>query len=311
MHKGTREPRREVVVRLNSGLGNQLFQLTQGMALAERFKARLSFDTTWFRLVSGIHPIKRKFRLAQFRVPLPEAFAGPKRLAVGIVAALHDKTGWGSLLLATLGRMQVIQEAPKSQQPDSGLSGILADRIYFNGYWQSSGPFLQVRDKLLPALSLRNSISPEAERLIAKATATNAGFIHVRRGDYIHFMGDAGTLPLDYYSRALSKIRECGKEVTNWMLFSDDQDWLRTNFDFVPNAEIIDYQSCCRDTEDLMIMKACSAGIIANSSYSWWGAALGDRPNRPIITPDRYWRNSDWPAADWALPNWTQVRAWI
>jgi hypothetical protein len=124
-------------------------------------------------------------------------------------------------------------------------------------------------------------------------------------------MGEDGLLPASYYSRALLKMRDIGKEVGHWMIFAEDLDWARANLSFVPNSEIVHYRSASRDIEDLMIMKACSAGIVANSSYSWWGAALGDRPNQPVVAPDRYWNQPDSSLSDWLLPNWDQVQAWI
>ena len=301
----------EVIIRLSSGLGNQLFQLAQGMALAEKTEARLRLDTTWFQLVSGIHPVKRHLRIPQFKVTLTEAFSGPRRLVVGMLAALFDKTQRGQLLLSVLGRMQVIQEIPGGHRKNCEATESRRMRVYLNGYWQTSGPFLQIRDSLLPMLEPRNPISADAETLIAKATCDNTGFIHVRRGDYVSFMGEDGLLPASYYSRALLKMRDIGKEVGHWMIFAEDLDWARANLSFVPNSEIVHYRSASRDIEDLMIMKACSAGIVANSSYSWWGAALGDRPNQPVVAPDRYWNQPDSSLSDWLLPNWDQVQAWI
>ena len=300
----------EVVVRLNSGLGNQLFQLAQGMALAEQRNARLHFDTTWFSLISGLHPVKRQLRLPALSVSLPEAFSGPKRLAVGLLAAFFDKTRRGKSILSALGRMQVIQEDHLDLKHGARLSEISAARIYLNGYWQTNTPFMSVRNKLLAALRPRSPLSRGAEALIAKAHSKNVAFIHVRRGDYLHFMGEEGALPVSYFSRAIARIQETGKAIKQWFIFSEDNDWAQANLGFVPNAEIVNHQSTNRDIEDLMVMKSCSAGIIANSSYSWWGAALGDHPDRPIIAPDRYWRNADWTTKGWALPHWTAIHGW-
>jgi len=300
----------EIIVRLNSGLGNQLFQLTQGMSLAERINARLSYDTTWFGMVSGFHPVKRQLRLPEFSVPLPESFKGLKRLAVGVLAAFFDKTSRGRSLLCSLGRAHVIQESGLDPKCNDDHKAINADRFYLNGYWQTNAPFIQVRDRLLPVLQPRNPLSSDARALIAKAEERNSGFIHVRRGDYIHFMGESGALPVGYYSRALAKMQDAGKQVAHWMIFSEDNDWAKANLSFVPNAEIVDYQSPNRDVEDLIIMKACSAGIIANSSYSWWGAALGDHQDRPVIAPDRYWKNANYDSSRWMLPSWYAVEAW-
>jgi hypothetical protein len=300
----------EVVIRLNSGLGNQLFQLAQGMALAEQRHARLHFDTTWFSLISGLHPVKRQLRLPALSVSLPEAFSGPRRLAVGVLAAFFDKTHRGKSILSALGQMQVIQEDPLNLKHGDGPSDVGAGRTYLNGYWQTNTPFMSVRDKLLPILRPKSPLTQGAEALVAKANTGIAGFIHVRRGDYLHFMGEKGTLPVSYYSRAFTKMQAAGKRVAQWMIFAEDTDWARANLSFVPNAEIVDYPSPNRDIEDLIIMKTCSAGIIANSSYSWWGATLGDRPDRPIIAPERYWQGSETSTSAWTLPSWLRVKAW-
>ncbi len=304
------QAKREVVVRLNSGLGNQLFQLAQGLGLAEQRNARLRYDTTWFRLVSGLHPVKRRLRLPELGVLLPEAFGGPRRLAVGIVAAFFDKTRRGKHLLSALGNMRVIQESAHSNKQDEDFANIKCERVYLNGYWQTNGSFMLIRNNLLPILKPRHPLSSGAEALIAKANAINTGFIHVRRGDYIHFMGDTGLLPVGYYSRSFSAMQGLSINIARWMIFSEDTAWAQANLNFIPNAEVVDYRSPNRDIEDLMIMKSCSAGIIANSSYSWWGAALGDRSDRPIITPDRYWKDGGRDSQGWALPEWIRVKAW-
>jgi hypothetical protein len=302
----------QVVVRLTSGLGNQLFQLAQGMSVAAENRASLSFDTTWFQLISGLHPVRRQLRLSKFRVSLPEAFDGPRRLAVGLFAAFFDKTGKGKSLLAGLGGMQVIQENPHSPEstapPKSTASN--TGRIYLNGYWQTSESFIKIRESLLPKLEPVDAISSNTKSLLASIRSGETGFIHVRRGDYIHFLGEKGTLPASYYSRAISALRASGKRISRWLIYAEDQQWAHENLGFISDATVIDYESANRDVEDLMVMKECSAGIIANSSYSWWGAALGEHINRPIIAPDRYWRDSSQSLERWILPHWTQVKAW-
>jgi hypothetical protein len=300
----------EVVVRLTSGLGNQLFQLAQGMALAERMNARLRYDTTWFGLVAGLHPVKRELKLPELSVPLPEAFRGPMRLIIGLLAAYFDKMGRGKWPLSIAGKMQVIQENTLYPDFNNDLGAIKGKRIYLNGYWQTSTPFVLVCDKLLPMLRPKSPLSMGAEALIAKANTGVTGFIHVRRGDYLHFMGAKGTLPVSYYSRAFTKMQAAGKRVAQWMIFAEDTDWARDNLSFISDAEIVDYPSPNRDIEDLIIMKTCSAGIIANSSFSWWGAALGNHPDRPIIGPDRYWQGSQTSTSAWTLPLWLRVKAW-
>lgn len=300
----------EVVVRLSSGLGNQLFQLAHGLWLARERDASLKFDTIWFQLVSGIHPVRRQLRLNEFMVDLPEAFRGARRLLVGLLAAVYDKYGRGGRALSELGKMCIVQEGAEDGNNMATLSDGVDHRCYLNGYWQTGRAFLAVREQLLPMLVPKHPLSPGAEKYIAQAGSGPTGFVHVRRGDYMHFMGEAGLLPPSYYAQALPMFDVAGTHIARWLVFSEDLAWSKENLQFIPNAEFVDYLSPRRDIEDLMIMKECSAGIIANSSYSWWGAALGERHNRLIIAPDRYRQNATSADSEWALPSWKQIKAW-
>jgi hypothetical protein len=300
----------EMIVRLSSGLGNQLFQLSHGMWLAVKSRAELRFDTTWFRLVSGIHPVKRQLRLNQFQFELPEAFRGLTRWAIGLLAALYDKNRHGKWALEKMGRLRIVQEEVGAAILHGTPKTASFPRTYLNGYWQWSEPYLAIRDRLLPKLVPKWQLSPGAQEQIDRTKTRSTGFMHVRRGDYLHFMGETGTLTARYYADALSDLKSAGKQVDQWLIFTEDIPWVSANLDFVPNARIVDFHSDNRDIEDLMIMKACSAGIIANSSYSWWGAALGERSERPIVAPDRYWKFADSAWSRWALPSWRPVSGW-
>ena len=300
---------KRVTVRLCSGLGNQLFQFVCGLAQSRRWQTPLSFDTTWYELIARMHTPLRDLRLGKMGLLVHEAFKGWPRWGVGLAAAAFDRTYRGRAFLEMIGKMTVIQETKplrRQRWPDQAP----ANHVYLNGYWQTADHFLSVQDEMQRMIHPTAPLSSDADALIAKASTINTGFIHVRRGDYIHFMGDTGLLPVGYYSRSFSAMQGLGKNINRWMIFSEDAAWAQANLSFIPNAEIIDYGSPNRDIEDLMIMKSCSAGIIANSSYSWWGAALGDRSDRPIITPDRYWKDSGWDSQGWALPEWIRVKAW-
>lgn len=300
---------KKVIVRICSGLGNQLFQITCGMAAAAKLGATLACDTTWYPLVSGIHRPIRQFRLDRLRLPICEAFRGPRRLAVGLVSAFYDRTGRGRDLLQQAGNMVLIQErqAMRSQQLDCQDD---ARRIYLNGYWQTADHFLAIREPLLPLLAPRNGISGAARHWVDRIQSRQTCFVHIRRGDYAELVGDSGLLPVEYYRRAASVVTEHFGGDVQWIVFAEDHAWARQHMDFLPGWQLMDYESCQRDIEDLHLMAACDAGIIANSSYSWWGAAMGDRAGRPIIAPDRYWKRDGTDTTAWRLPSWQAVTAW-
>jgi Glycosyl transferase family 11 len=297
-----------VISRLSSGLGNQLFQLAHGVWLAEMLAAELRFDTTWFPLVSRLHPAKRALSLRKFRIDVPEEFRGLRRWTIGSLAAIQNRFGFGGYALQRVGNLKLMQES--SDEPTGYRKLASRTRLYVDGYWQTREPFTSVRHLLVPYLVPRQPLCEKAQQLINTTTAQPTGFIHVRRGDYIDYGGDKATLPLRYYKDALQLLASEGVNVYRWLVFSDDINWTRSNFSFLKVAEFVDYQSVNRDVEDLMIMKSCAAGIIANSSYSWWGAALGSVQARPIVTPDRYWRHHASLAHNWSLPHWHHVEAW-
>ncbi len=299
-------PKHEVVVRFTSGLGNQLFQLACALSTAATSKAQVKADTTWYSLVAPLHQPRRHFRLPALGISLPEAFHGLRRWNLGFTAAAFDRWGRGRKILERLGSMRVVQETTpmkmqKIQEPFPW------ERMYLNGYWQTADHFLAVREELQRMICPKAPISSGARDLKSRIAKRQTGFIHIRRGDYCSLAGETGLLPLEYYKQAVASFEG---SAWHWLVFSEDEDWARQNIGFLPSWDLVTYQSENRDVEDLLLMASCNGGIVANSSYSWWGAALGDRPERPIVTPDRYWKHSDCSAATWALPSWTQVKAW-
>lgn len=295
-----------VIVRLTSGLGNQLFQYACGLALARRKGAELKFDTTWFQLVASLHRPVRSLRIQELGLPIAEEFTGIRRLIVGMAAAAFDGFRQGKVFVQQLAKAQLIQEASPLKKHTWGKQAETS-RVYLNGYWQTSDHFLAVHEELQRKIRSRPLTSSGAQDLNLRIRRRQSGFIHIRRGDYTTLVGETGLLPGQYYENAVERIGDSG---LHWFVFSEDGDWARSNLGFLRSWELVNYESGNRDTEDLQLMAACDAGIIANSSYSWWGAAIGDRRDRPIIAPDRYWRTADWTTREWVLPNWKVIEAW-
>jgi hypothetical protein len=136
------------------------------------------------------------------------------------------------------------------------------------GYWQSEAYFTKIQDKVRAAFKF-----PERSRLPYIAA-------HVRRQDYVgleHFHGMPG---LDYYRRAIAHIRREVGALVPVLVFSDDRNWCKQNF---PDFEIAEGDN---KYEDLNTMSRCEYHVIANSSYSWWGAYLG--PQKLIVAPKQW-----------------------
>jgi hypothetical protein len=171
-------------------------------------------------------------------------------------------------------------------------TGIAFDPRYLNvqepttlrGLWWSEEYFKdvkdQIRDELLPAFA----IPPVAQELAKTMQSSNSVFIHVRRGDYtIPKVADfQGQMTMPYYEKALELVASKHPNPRAF-IFSDDTEWCLKN---TPWGEVVQI----RDRYiDLWLMRQCRHAIIANSSYSWWGAWLGDdQTDRVVVGPERW-----------------------
>ena len=159
----------------------------------------------------------------------------------------------------------------------------------YTGYWQSYKYFIDNWYLFKEEINLdKFNTDPET---LNQINISNSVSVHVRRGDYINnlkvsaFMGN---LKLDYYNYAIDLAQ---KQMKNpiFFFFSDDIEWVKNNFTgknfyFVKN----DYDNFKLPFKDLLLMKNCKHNIIANSSFSWWGAWLNENPNKIIFAP-KYW----------------------
>jgi hypothetical protein len=170
--------------------------------------------------------------------------------------------------------------------------GMRYDEKYFNlglqrsmamvGYWQSEQYFKNVIPKVLQAFQFKDPLSPTAAYWLDEIgnSCCDATFLHVRRKDYVGLQNVHGMPTLKYYSEALTQVPHGPVYV-----FSDDIEWCRQSF----LGHGFHFVEGTTKFEDLQLMKACRHAIIANSSFSWWGAWLGDcwQP-RTVIAPKQW-----------------------
>ena len=147
------------------------------------------------------------------------------------------------------------------------------ENCVYHGYFQSEKYFKHNRDYILECFNF----STESEHRYEELLKTKTVSLHVRRGDYVNLQNHHPLLSRDYYDRALMEIGE----VDTIFVFSDDIDWCKENLS-LPNAEYVENQ---KYIEDLKLMSLCDYNIIANSSFSWWGAWLNTSENKKVVAP--------------------------
>lgn len=181
--------------------------------------------------------------------------------------------------------------------------------VYLCGYWQTEKYFVEIAPILREDLTVKQPLGGSNLGMMEKIKACTAVSLHVRRGDYVADPPTASThgiLPLEYYQAAIGLIRERISAPT-FFVFSDEIPWVRENLR-VDDAEVVyvDHNSTDTDYEDLRLMSHCQHHIIANSSFSWWGAWLSSYENKIVIAP-RKWYAIDLDTRDLVPESWIRL----
>jgi hypothetical protein len=278
-----------VIAIVKGGLGNQLFIYAAARALALRTGRTLHLDTTRGYAKDDFG---RRYRLNHFPIkatPMPEEW----RIAPTLKHPRHKIIRAFSKLLP---RDQRTYFAELHNTSAAQLTALLPRRarVTLLGYWQNEAYFAD------HAAPIRTELAPPAptdepnRALGEKFAATESVFLHFRRVRYSHLLGR------DYYQPAIDAI--CARlSKPRFVLFGDDLNWPRQNLDFRgANVELITHNSG-DELADLWLMSQCRHAVVANSSFSWWGAWLGDaaagrlvfapaQAGWPVVMPERWQR---------------------
>ena len=278
-------------VSLHGGLGNQLFQYAFGRAISEKFKSSIEFDIYGFNFDLFY---KRKLELDYFQIKnykyVHKSFLFK---SARLIAFLHNKIPITSFLLKSI----IITDKNVDTYLDSYKPNISGDR-YFYGYWQDEKYFYSLRNDLRKEILIKDELSTKNKILAKEIASKNSIALHCRRlhgvgatSNIIENSDKSQTLNLDYYLQAISYIQE-RVEDPYFFVFSDSPDWAREHLSFIQNVSFLELNRGF-DYEDIVLMSLCNHNIIANSSFSWWGAWLGESKDKVIIAPSmiRYMPN--------------------
>jgi hypothetical protein len=288
-----------IITRLIGGLGNQMFQYAAGRRLAHHHNTDLFLDVTGFASYA-----LRKYELDIFRI---NATIAPSDLLKHVSFSRKDAVRFGIRNLFTgESAVQYIKEKSPDFQEEI-LS--LPDNVYLDGYWQSEKYFAEIADIISQEFSIINPPSIINQQLMEEIDKCNSVSVHIRRGDYvtnpetrrIHYVCDE-----DYYLRAIAKMMEC-VEYPSFFIFSDDPEWAQRHI--IPDAPVkdISHNPPNPSHEDLRLMMQCHHHIIANSSFSWWGAWLGKKPGQIVIAPTNWFAVEMYSSKDKIPNHWLKI----
>ncbi len=293
-----------IISQIAGGLGNQMFQYALGRSIALRTKEELKLDISGLTgSGSDLRNTPRTFALDSCNVRIRLADAGECDCLKYRCAPAHRKL-WSALRR----RPQpygAFCYRERGRRFNPKILEVTGD-AYLIGYWQSYKYFIDFDSQLREEFTPRNPISARTSNYESIIAKTNAVSVHVRRGDYIsNATANAfhGTCNVQYYRDA---IRAIGERVKNprYFVFSDDLEWSRSHLDFVHPVTFVEYAGLSREIEDIYLMRKCRHNIIANSTFSWWGAWLNEHPNRIAVTPKRWFRDPRIETRDMIPPDW-------
>jgi hypothetical protein len=282
------------IVKINGGLGNQMFQYAFALMLDQRYgDARL--DLGWIEK----YPAHNGYELDSiFRVSIPTC-TSEERERLGDVS----DNSLGKLRR----RLRLTKRTHYSSSAFGYDSGALerAGDAYYSGYWQSFRYFEGREETIRDAFTFTSSLGPKDEALLASLSGRTSVGIHVRRGDFLRYHMASGICGEDYYERAIAAAL-VGAHEPILVFFSDDLDWCKERLRAPCEAAYVDWNAGKDSHADMRLMSLCDALVIANSSFSWWGAWLG-KPDRKIFAPARWLAAGYRDNKDIAPPTWIRV----
>ncbi len=286
-----------IILGLKGGIGNQLFQYAFGRHLALRNDCELQFDTEGLRRANEIGNIYRDFALPAFNIPTIEASRAD---------IVRLKYPYGPLSKAwRLFRGKVLKQYYIMYD-----ERLLTRRgeYYADGYYQSPRYFDAIRPTLLADLTLKNPLSSGAATIATRIAGATAVSLHVRRGDYAtnpRVIYEYGTCSVSYYRTAMKHIESAVSTPVTYFVFSDDIAWVKDNLPVGADTVYVD-DPTISDVESLTLMSLCTHNIIANSSFSWWGAWLNQHPEKMVVAPTPWFEHQ--PTDPDLIPNdWIRI----
>ncbi|MDP3332699.1 MAG: alpha-1,2-fucosyltransferase [Methylococcaceae bacterium] len=278
-----------IISHILGGIGNQMFQYAAGRALSlvnnQQFLVDLS-DFSNYRLHHGFE-LTRVFNL---------------NAEAASIAAVNEMLGWRANRWAkrVLRRPQFVYlrgrkfivEPHFNYWPDFVN---LQDNCYLYGYWQSEKYFKQFESTIRHDFTFREPLTGHNAELAIEMKNSQSVSLHVRRGDYVSNPKNSSLLEvcsLDYYHKAISYIAE-RIEHPVFYIFSDDIEWVRQNLPMGFPYVYVDNNRLADSYKDMQLMGLCRHHIIANSSFSWWGAWLNANPEKLVIAPKNWFSNGN------------------
>jgi Glycosyl transferase family 11 len=316
-----------IIARLEGGLGNQLFQYAAARMLSKKHSSLLKLDLSWFETqklrqyklqnfnisanfatqeefetIVGNYSITKWLYLKSRRKlgfnQSPSDIANQREVAAIIYGDRYNLFKWWIARVRHKVGLHHAEKAlyqkgryfrAKYHHFDPELLDA-PDCVYLDGFWQSEKYFVDVEETIRREFTLRKPQGTLMHQMTKAIDSQCSISLHVRRGDMANDLKASnlhGTCSLDYYNRSIEYITERIAQ-PHFFIFSDDPDWVKEKLELHFPSTTVSSDSSLADYEELILMSRCQHHIIANSSFSWWGAWLNPGTDKIVISPKKW-----------------------
>ncbi len=287
-----------IIVQFNGGLGNQMFQYAFARHLSIKNSTGLKYDFIFYAGDS-----KREYALGCFSVEIEKASRQEVEKFLGTKNPFINK-------IQKYLHIEINKKALKERELNFDKSNLsFGGEAYLIGYWQSEKYFKDIENVIRKEFRFKKKPVGKNKSMLKRIMSTNSISIHVRRGDYAidrktnKFHGVAKA---HYYKKAVELVLKKQDKPT-FYIFSDDIPWCKKSLGFIKKAIFVDYNEQEKSYEDMRLMSSCKHNIIANSSFSWWGAWLNDNPEKIVIAPKKWFNNHSISTRDRLPTFWIKI----
>ena len=292
----------KVIVQLNGGLGNQMFQYAVGRAIAHRNQAELCLDKAILK-----RSYSRPYQLECFQIRDIEIHGDDiKHIRGEDISATRNILEYLREQIKPRYKRKVFKEQSKMYDPEIEK---VKPPVYLVGYWQSEKYFCNISAHIRREFTLKDKLSEEKQGIVRRIKSSNAVSIHIRRGDYVSNPVSArrhGALPLEYYLSA-AKLTATRIDEPEFFVFSDDILWAKEKLRLPYPMTYVSDREGLSDGEELYLISLCRFHIIANSSFSWWGAWLSDYTDKFVFAPRQWFADPSVKEHDTVPDEWIQI----
>lgn len=282
-----------ITVSLQGGLGNQMFQYALGRHLALKNQTSLILELSFFGLQQGNGMALRHFELPVFNIS--------GRLQDSRSSLL--RRGWRKIRVQC-GNLRRVRESSFAFAPEMLKLG---PRTWLEGFWQSEAYFGEISPVIREDFSFKSEMSGANAEAAIQIRRDNSVSVHIRRGDYLCTSATYADLcQSGYYQKAIDLIAGTVERPV-FYIFSDDMPWVKAHLPLPADAVYLHHNRGPDSYLDIQLMSLCKHHIIANSSFSWWGAWLNPSADKIVIGPARWFNDPLLASGDLLPEKWLKI----